>query len=143
MTTPIQLPAGTNMTKCINLPTSGAWLGNVAVSLMTNEPATIQELVFLYPNAPDGKKRYRRTGGTVFNDYKNWTLSADQKFIRWLVTGECGMILKYTATADISLNVETTRSIKPYDYPLIPLTPYPTETALSATSAIAGKVYWK
>lgn len=143
MTTPIQLPAGTNTTKCINLPTCGSWMGNIAVSLLTSANATIHELVFLYSNPPDGKRRYRRTGGTSGGGFAEWTLEAEKKFIRWLLVGESGMLIRYTATQEISLNVERTRSVKPYDYPAIPATAYPTQQTINIANAITGSIYWK
>lgn len=118
-------------------------MGNVAISLLTTANATVTELLFLYTNHPDGKKRYRRTGGDAGNNYSNWSLLADRKFIRWLLTNEAGMLITYTSTTEISLNVETTRAIKPYAYPAIPGTAHPTESTVNIANSISGKVYWK
>lgn len=138
-----QLPTGTDITRCINLPACGGWLGNVSVSLITPVNATIAELLLIYPNHPDGKIRYRRTGGSIANNYSNWTLQADRKTVRWLVDGECALKIRYTATAEISLSVETTRLVQPYAYPPIPATAHPTENSVAIANVILGKVYWK
>jgi len=116
----IQLPAGTGVKKCINLPTTGSWLGGVTVSLaVTNADATILDWLYIWPDATViGTHYYRRVGGTVGGSFKNWTLSADSRIYRPLYAHETITTVHYTSTNDISLCVETTRStVFPFPHP--------------------------
>lgn len=104
----------------INLPTSGLWLGLVKISLAAPVDVTIHEWNIIYDKDPTYIK-YRRTGlspttGTVANRFKDWTLKADTRVWRWLFRDETMATIRYTATSDISFNVETTRSTGPLDY---------------------------
>lgn len=140
----IQLPAGTNVTHPINLPTCGYWQGLVRVSLTSSASATIHEWLIIYPSHPDGKIRYRRTGGTTGNNFTNWTLQPDQRPARWLAIGETMMTVRYTATAPISVCYETTRTVTPFPYndSALPGTAYPTEAQYPG-DILNGKYYWK
>lgn len=141
--TSIILPAGTDVTKQVNLPTSGSWLGLVKVSLATFATnATIHEWLFIHPNFGDGKIRYRRTGGTLAGNYEDWTLIKDTRVSRWLFKGETMFNINYTASNDITVAVETTRGIQPYGYPSVPGTAHPTEIQATGIEE-NGKVYWK
>lgn len=122
--TTIQLPSGTNMKKCINLPKAGGWLGGVNVSLsVTGADASIQQWLLVYPDpANNGNKWYRRvppTGGPYTTNYENWTLSQDTRAWNGTFAGECLNIVWYTSTNDISLCIETTRSYSPPNHPRI------------------------
>lgn len=142
-TTTITLPAGTSVTKQINLPTCGSWAGLVKVALSTHTTnATIAQMLFVYPNHADGKIRYRRTGGTLGGNYQSWTLLADRRVERWLFMNETMMDITYTSTNEISVCIETTRSINPFAYPSIPVGAYPTEAQAYGITE-NGKVYWK
>lgn len=142
-TTTINLPAGTSVTKQINLPTCGSWMGLVKVSLSTHTTnATIAQMLLIYPNNADNKIRYRRTGGTLGGNYQNWTLSADRRLERWLFANETLMDITYTSTNEISVCIETTRSINPFTYPSIPVSAYPTESQAYGVTE-NGRVYWK
>jgi len=139
----ITLPAGTSVTKQVNLPTCGSWMGLVKVALSTyGSNATIAQMLFIYPNNADNKIRYRRTGGNLAGNYQNWTLAADRRVERWLFQNETMMDITYTSTNEISVCVETTRSINPFAYPSIPATAYPTEMQSYGITE-NGKVYWK
>lgn len=142
-TVTINLPAGTAVTKQINLPVCGAWVGLVKVSLTTHTTnASIAEMLLIYSGNPDNKIRYRRTGGTLAGNYQNWTLYKDQRVERWLFQNESLLNLTYTAANEISVCVETTRAIQSFAYPSIPATAYPTEQQSYGVES-NGKVYWK
>lgn len=118
-------------------------MGLVKVALSTHTTnATIAQMLFIYPNHTDGKIRYRRTGGNLAGNYQSWTLSADRRVERWLFEHETLMNITYTSTNEISVCVETTRSINPFTYPSIPVAAYPTEQQAYGISE-NGKVYWK
>lgn len=140
---------GTAVRRPINLPTSGDWQGLVKVSITTTDSsASIEEWLIIYPNNPDGKIRYRRTGGAVAspvaNSFKNWTLLPQQRLVRWLIVGETMMTIKYTATQDLSLSVETTRSITPYHpYPTIPVTAGEANAIIMPDTTQHSVIYWK
>lgn len=142
------LPAGTSVHKVVNLPTSGDWQGLVKASLATTDSnASIAEWLFIYPNNPDGKIRYRRTGGTVAspvaNSFKNWTLTPQQRITRWLTAGENLMTIRYTSTQDISLSIETTRSITPYHpYPAIPASSGAANAIIMPDNTVHSVLYW-
>jgi hypothetical protein len=139
----ITLPAGTNVTKHINLPTCGNWLGLVRLSLSTfGANATVHSWLIIYPNNPDNKIRWRRTGGTVSNDFKNWTLTKDTRVVRWLVQNETMTTINYTSTNDISLCIETTRTVTPSAYPSIPASSGEANEIQMPGDPLNGMVYW-
>ncbi len=139
----LNLPAGTNITKHFALPKCGAWVGAESVSLSTfGANATIISWLFLYPDAGDGKIRVRRTGGTTGNNFQNWTLNKDTRCTRGLYAGESLMTINYTSTNDISVCVETTRSLTPTTYPAIPASSGSANEIGIPAYTIAGKVYW-
>lgn len=139
----LTLPAGTNITKHINLPKCGGWVGAVTVSLTTfGTTATIHEWLFIYPDAGDSKVRYRRTGGTLAGNYFNGPLPIDQRGARGLYKGESLTRINYTATNDISMCVETTRLVNPATYPAIPASSGAGNAIVIPGNTIAGKVYW-
>jgi hypothetical protein len=142
------LEPGTAVRRVLNLPTGGGWLGLVKVSLVTvTASASIEEWLFIYPNHFDGKIRYRRTGGVAAsppsNGFKNWTLAPHIRPIRWLAAGESLMTIKYTATEDISVCIETTRSIETSPYPAIPVSSGEANAIAVPGDPNNGVVYWK
>lgn len=115
----IQLPAGTNIKKAVNLPVTGGWVGACTVSLaVTGADATIHEWYMIWPDAHTvGTHFYRRVGGTIAQNWKEWTLKADSRQYRGLYAHEQLTTISYTSTNDISLCVETTRSATPTAHP--------------------------
>lgn len=119
----IQLPAGTNVTKLINIPTAGSWLGAVVVSWATHTAdMTVHEAIFINEFVPGNPnvKGYRHVdyAGAVGTDFDNWVLSKDTRIWKTLFEGESMFKLRYTATNEVSVNVETTRtSWKAVTYP--------------------------
>lgn len=117
----IELPAGTVVTKQITLPTCGSWLGLIRTRLSTwGADATIHEWLFIWPNGPNNKTRYRRTAISSANNWYNSVLKKDQEALRWLAQNESIMRITYTATNPISLSWESCRGITPFPYPPIP-----------------------
>ncbi|MFY3742263.1 MAG: hypothetical protein HMLIMOIP_002732 [Candidatus Nitrosomirales archaeon] len=137
----LNLAAGTNLTRHFVLPKCGSWAGAVSVSLSTfGTSATIAEWLFINPDVGDGKIRYRRTGGTLAGNFFNGPLPADSRGSRGLYKGESLMRITYTATNEISMCIETTRTLTPANYPAIP-------ASSGAANAIVvpgnlSKVYW-
>ena len=137
----INLSAGTNVTKHYALPKCGSWAGAITVSLSTfGSSATVHEWLFIYPDAGDGKIRYRRTGGTLAGNFFDGPLPVDSRGSRGLYKGESLMRIRYTTTNDISMCIETTRTLTPASYPAIP-------ASSGAGNAITvpgnlSKVYW-
>lgn len=111
----IQLPAGTNITKLINLPQAGGWLGSVICGIATHTTdASIHEWMFInewIPSQPT-KKGYRHVdyAGNMGAGFDNWTLVKDVRCYKVLFTGESMMKIRYTSTNEISVNVETTHT---------------------------------
>lgn len=139
----LNLAAGTNVTKHFALPKCGAWVGAETVSLSTfSTDATIISWLFLYPDAGDSKIRVRRTGGDTGNNFQNWTLPKNVRYSRGLYAGESLMTINYTSTNDISVCVETTRSLTPTTYPAIPVSSGSGNAIGIPAYPIAGKVYW-
>lgn len=139
----LTLPAGTNVTEHFNLPKCGSWVGAITVSLSTfGANATIHSWLFIYPDAGDGKIRFRRTGGTVGENFDEWTLNQNQRIARGLYKGESLTTINYTSTNDISLCMETTRSLTPTNYPAIPVSSGSANEIGIPSYPIAGKVYW-
>jgi len=160
----LELPAGTSVTKQITLPTCGAWMGLVRVRISTwGADATLHEWLFIWPNGPDNKTRYRRTSTASTNNWYNNSLKKDQEQLRWLAQNESIMRLTYTSTNPISLAWETTRSIFPFAYPQIPASAWNISSSTPWTGAgnnlasgnttevgpvgfpgqLNGKTYWK
>jgi hypothetical protein len=139
----LNLPAGTNVTKHYTLPKCGTWIGAEGISLSTyGVDATVISWLFFYPDAGDGKIRVRRTGGDTGNNFQNWTLPKDTRYNRGMYKGESLMTINYTATNEISLCIETTRSLTPTDYPAIPASSGSANAIGIPAYTIAGKVYW-
>lgn len=138
----ITLPAGTDVTKHINLPTCGSWLGLVRISLSTVSTLTVDEMLIYYPNHADAKLRVRRTGGLQFSDFKNWTLAANKRITRWLFQNETSMTITYTCSTDVSLIIETTRSLNPSAYPAIPASSGEANEIQIPGDILNGMVYW-
>lgn len=117
----IQLPAGTNVTKLVNIPTAGSWLGAVVVSWATHTAdMTVHEAIFiseLVPGNPNvnGYRHVNYDGiGPTFD---NWTLPAEWRAWKVLFAGESMFKLRYTSTHEVSVTVETTQtawSTNPY-----------------------------
>lgn len=119
----IELPAGGSsaVTKQITLPTSGGWCGLTRVRISTfGQDATLHEWLFIYPNAGN-ITRFRRTNISSANNWYNGILKRDTEQLRWLGQNESIMRLTYTSTNPISLVCETTRSIKPFPPPALPM----------------------
>jgi hypothetical protein len=139
----INLPAGTNVTKHLALPKAGGWLGYVQVSISTYGTAgTINEWLFINPDVGDGKIRYRRTGGTLAGNFFDGPLPVDQRGSRGLYKGESLMRIKYTLTNDLTVCIETTRSLTPAAYPAIPASSGSSNAIVIPGNSLAGKVYW-
>lgn len=108
----IQLPAGTDVTKLINFPTAGAWLGAVVVSWCTHTTnMTVHEAIFINEFVPgnSGVKGYRHVNydgtGTTFDE---WILPAEQRIWKGTFAGETMFKLNYTCTNEVSVSIETT-----------------------------------
>lgn len=139
----LTLPAGTNVTKHFNLAKCGAWVGAENVSLSTfGSDATIHSWIFIYPDAGDGKIRFRRTGGTLAGNFEDWTQSANSRTERGLYIGESLCTINYTASNDLSLCMTTTRELRPLLYPTIPVSSGQVNEIQIPGSSTAGKVYW-
>lgn len=137
----INLASGTSVTRHFVLPKCGSWAGSVNVSLTTfGASATVNEWLFINPDTGDGKIRYRRTGGTLGGNFFNGPLAADSRGSRGLYKGESLMRITYTSTNEISLCIETTRTVTPPNYPTIPV------SAGSGNAIVVpgnlSKVYW-
>lgn len=139
----LTLPAGTSVVKHFNLPKCGGWHGAITVSLSTyNTAATVAEWLLINPDVGDSKIRYRRTGGTLAGNFQNWTLPVDQRGFRGLYKGESLTRITYTSTKDISMCIETTRSLNPAAYPTIPVSSGSGNAIVIPGNSLAGKVYW-
>jgi hypothetical protein len=121
----IQLPAGSNITKLVNVPTGGAWLGGVNISIATHTTdATIHEWIFInevMPSQPT-KIGYRHVDvlGVSAGGFDNWTLKKETRPYKVLFIGESLMKLRYTSTYEISVNIETSNTQwKSNKYPTI------------------------
>lgn len=107
-------PAGTGVTQFRALPLSGSWCGLTRVRLATHtSAATLHEWLFIWSNAPSNRNYYRRTSTSTANNWYNGTLVPDKEELRWLGQNESLMRLTYTSSQEISVVVETTRSITP------------------------------
>lgn len=111
----VQLPAGTNVTKLINIPTAGSWLGAVVVSWATHTTSmTVHEAIFISESVPGNPnvKGYRHGNydgvGPTFDE---WTLPADTRIWKVLFASESMFKLRYTASNEVSVNIETTQSM--------------------------------
>lgn len=111
----IQLPPGTNVTKMINVPTGGSWLGGVNISIATHTAnATIHEWIFInefMPTQPT-KTGYRHLDivGDNTNGFDNWVLPKETRPYKVLFIGESMMKLRYTSTYEISVCIETSNT---------------------------------
>lgn len=112
----VQLPAGTNITKLINIPTAGSWLGAVVVSFATHTAdMTVHEAIFINEFVPGNPnvKGYRHVdyAGAVGTDFDNWTLAKETRIWKVLFAGESMFKLRYTSTYEVSVNIETTHTM--------------------------------
>lgn len=141
----VQLPAGTDVTRLVNVPTAGSWLGGVIVSIATHSTdAQIHEMIFINDQYVPGNgdvKGYRHVGdvrqGANNRGYDDWILYGDTMIWFPLYETETMVKLHYTSAQEISLNVETTRtqwvSHKYPDYQVPPPTLY----------VYDGRIEWK
>ncbi len=110
----VQLPAGTNVTKLINFPTAGSWLGAVVVSWATHTTnLTVHEAIFINEFVPGNPnvKGYRHVNlDGVGPTFDNWTLPAESRAWKVMFAGENMFKLRYTATNEVSVSVETTQT---------------------------------
>lgn len=111
----VQLPAGTNVTKLINIPTAGSWLGAVVVSWATHTTSmTVHEAIFISETVPGNPnvKGYRHSNyDGVGPTFDNWTLPAETRIWKVLFASESMFKLRYTATNEVSVNIETSQSM--------------------------------
>lgn len=124
----VQLPAGTNVTKLINIPTAGSWLGAVVVSWATHTTSmTVHEAIFISESVPGNPnvKGYRHGNyDGVGPTFDNWTLPADTRIWKVLFASESMFKLRYTASNEVSVNIETTQSMwNSSPYPQYSVTP--------------------
>lgn len=139
----LTLPAGTNVTKHFNLPKCGSWVGLENISISTfGVNATIHSWLLLFPDLGDGKIRVRRTGGSLAENFEDWTLPKNTRTERGMYAGESLCTINYTATNDISLCMTTSRSLTPLTYPAIPVSSGEVNEIQIPNSVTAGKVYW-
>jgi len=124
----IQLPAGTNLTKLINIPTAGSWLGAVVVSWATHSAnMTVHSAIFIFKIVPGNVnvKGYRHVNydgvGPTFDE---WTLNAETRVYKVLFRGESLFKINYTSTNDVSVTIETSHTAwKTNPYPQYNATP--------------------
>lgn len=91
----IQLPAGTNVTKPINFPSVGSWLGKVAISVCSLSNVNIHSF-----------KTYTWTGA-VMSDRGPVQVPAESRKIWFLEEFAVKGNITYTSTEDVSLLIET------------------------------------
>lgn len=116
----IQLPSGTAVTKLVNIPTCGAWLGGVVISICSSSSITGITWQVLNPYVVSGSTHYTgyRKLGSASGSTTNWSLSADTRLYRILFQRETMVKILYTCSSDVSLCIETTRSDwEPNPYP--------------------------
>ena len=97
----LMLPAGTNITKLINLPLSGGWNGSVKISLVSNASITVNTMQLKRDAAASGI--ISRSVSTPF------TIDADERSEFILQTYESMLYITYTCTSDVSLCIESKR----------------------------------
>lgn len=128
----IQLPAGTNVTKLINIPPAGSWLGSVVVSWCTHTSSmTVHKAIFITEGVPGNPniKGYRHVNydgvGPTFDE---WVLPAEARIWRLMFATESMFKLQYTSTYDVSVLIETKQDrteVRPYpSYSVTPPTLY-------------------
>lgn len=105
------------MTKLINIPTPGSWLGAGLVSIATHSTsAQIHEWIMINYAVPGNPnvKGYRHMGnvaqGANTRGYDNWTLDADSRIWFVLFKGENMSKIRYTSDQEISFNCEFTKT---------------------------------
>lgn len=110
----VQLPAGTNVTKLITLPTAASWLGAVVVSWATHTASmTVHEAIFISELVPGNSnvKGYRHVNydgvGPTFDE---WTLPAEIRAWKVLFATEGMFKIRYTSSNEVSVSVETTQT---------------------------------
>jgi hypothetical protein len=124
----IQLPGGTDVTKLINIPTAGAWLGGVVVSWCTHTTdMTVHEAIWINEFVPGNPnvKGYRHANlsgeGPTFDE---WVLPAETRIWKVLFAGETMFKLRYTCENDVSVSIESTQTAwKSSPYPQYSPTP--------------------
>lgn len=124
----IQLPAGTNVTKLVNIPTAGSWLGAVVVSWATHtSDMTVHEAIFISESVPgnpnvNGYRHVNYDG--VGPTFDNWTLEAEKRIYKVMFQSETMFKIRYTSTYDVSVCVETSQTAwKSNAYPSYSATP--------------------
>jgi hypothetical protein len=98
------LPAATAKTIDITIPTVGSWLGGVVVSFVSAQNATISLTAIKFPQNTNLGSR------TVLSGY---SLLADKRRHETLRRNESILKLTYTATAELSVTIETDRLYLP------------------------------
>lgn len=110
----IQLPAGTDVTKLVNVPSAGSWLGAVVVSWCTHtSDMTVHEAIFiseLVPGNPNVKGYRHVNYDGVGPTFDEWTLPAEARIHKVLFTHESMFKIRYTSTYDVSVMIETTQT---------------------------------
>lgn len=108
----IQLPSGTNVTKIINIPTAGSWLGSVVVSWCTHTTSmTVHKAMFISELVPGNAavKGYRHVNydgiGPTFDE---WVLPAETRIWKVMFASESMFKINYTCSNDVSVTIETT-----------------------------------
>lgn len=91
----IQLPAGTNVTKTINFPTVGSWLGSVGMSVCSLSDIEVHDLEMY------------TWSGTVISNLGPTNISAESRKIWFLPDNSVKGNITYTATEDVSVLIET------------------------------------
>lgn len=124
----VQLPAGDDITKLVNLPTAGSWLGSVVVSWVTHTTdLEVHEAIFIQEWVPGNPnvKGYRHVNydgvGPTFDE---WILPAETRVWKTLFAGESQFKMRYTSANEVSVNIETTRTAwQSLNYPQYSATP--------------------
>lgn len=91
----INLPPGTNVTKAINFPSVGSWLGSVAISVCSLADTSVHSF-----------KTYDWTG-TVLKNHGPAQVPSESRKIWFLDKSAVKGNITYTSTEDISLLIET------------------------------------
>lgn len=124
----IQLPPGDDVTKLINFPSAGSWLGAVTLSWATHTTdLTVHEAIFINEFVPGNPnvKGYRHVNydgiGPTFDD---WTLPSEARIWKAAFAGESMFKLRYTGDNEVSVSIETTQTAwSTAPYPQYSVTP--------------------
>jgi hypothetical protein len=96
----MRLPAGSGISKAINLPLCGGWNGNVIVSMTAAADVTITNMKF---------HRDAGSGGLLPRTIGNLTVSADTRKHWPLEAYEGGWTFTYSCTSDVTIAIESKR----------------------------------